>query len=133
MVAYSFKAQFVEPIRAGLGLATYDHIRPKRQTVRADRKRHARPGEELQLYRGMRTKQCFLIGRAECLTTLPIRLDFKGERIFVGPGRIDGPKLDGFANADGFDDWAALRQFWRDNHDGVAIFDGVIIKWWPLA
>lgn len=45
MVAYSFQKRFVEPIRSGR----------KRQTIRADRKRHARPGEVLQLYSGMRT------------------------------------------------------------------------------
>jgi len=56
MVAYSFKAQFREPILAGT----------KRQTIRADRKRHARLGEALQLYTGMRTRQCKLIGRATC-------------------------------------------------------------------
>jgi len=35
MVAYSFRARFREPILVGA----------KRQTIRADRKRHARPGE----------------------------------------------------------------------------------------
>lgn len=80
MVAYSFKAQFVEPIRAGLGLPTEPQIRPKRQTIRADRKRHARPGEELQLYRGMRTRQCFLIGRAACTEVTKIRIIDAGDR-----------------------------------------------------
>ncbi|MEJ0016825.1 MAG: ASCH domain-containing protein [Acetobacteraceae bacterium] len=46
MVAYSFKRDFAAPILAGI----------KRQTIRADRRRHARPGEVLQLYTGMRTK-----------------------------------------------------------------------------
>ena len=48
MVAYSFKRRFREPILAG----------SKQQTIRADRKRHARRGEALQLYTGMRTTQC---------------------------------------------------------------------------
>ena len=48
MVAYSFKSQFEEPIVA----------REKRQTVRGFRKRHARPGEPIQLYVGMRTRNC---------------------------------------------------------------------------
>jgi hypothetical protein len=47
VVAYSFRQQFRPPILAGT----------KRQTIRADRKRHARPGEQLQLYTGMRTRQ----------------------------------------------------------------------------
>lgn len=39
MVAYSFRKRFGPPILAGT----------KAQTIRADRKRHARPGEEVQL------------------------------------------------------------------------------------
>lgn len=51
MVAYSFKSGFVPAIRA----------RTKRQTIRLPRPRHARPGEMLQTYCGMRTKSCFRI------------------------------------------------------------------------
>jgi uncharacterized protein YqfB (UPF0267 family) len=48
MVAYSFNKQFVDAIRSGR----------KHPTIRANRKRHARPGEMLQLYTGMRTRTC---------------------------------------------------------------------------
>ena len=48
MVAYSFKKLFVPAIEAGR----------KRHTIRAERKRHARPGEAVQLYYAMRTRQC---------------------------------------------------------------------------
>ena len=48
MVAYSFKARFVPLIREGL----------KTQTIRAQRSRHARPGELIQLFSGMRTHLC---------------------------------------------------------------------------
>jgi hypothetical protein len=133
MVAYSFKQQFVEPIRAGLGLPTAPHTHPKLQTIRANRKRHARPGEILQLYRGMRTKHCFLIGRAWCTATWPILLDFKAERVEIAanPSRLAMRKdieLDDFAWSDGFEDWAAMRSFWRDTHD-IARFEGAIVHW----
>ena len=52
MVAYSFKKQFGPPILAGT----------KAQTIRADRKRHVRSGELVQLYTGMRTRQCRRLG-----------------------------------------------------------------------
>ena len=56
MVAYSLKPRFIPPILSGA----------KRQTIRAiSRRRHAIPGETLQLYTGMRTKQCRLIGVVE--------------------------------------------------------------------
>ena len=48
MVAYSFKKRFADLIVDGR----------KCQTIRAHRRRHALPGERVQLYVGMRTKQC---------------------------------------------------------------------------
>jgi len=74
MVAYSFRARFREPILVGA----------KRQTIRADRKRHARPGEQLQLYTGMRTRECAIIARALCSQVMPVRIDVDGCRIEVG-------------------------------------------------
>lgn len=162
MVAYSFKRRFVDPIRAGLGIAiepwkivavvgaktgplavgdavTFPTPAPKRQTIRADRARHARPGEEVQLYCGMRTKSCFLIGRARCTRTESIQLYFHkpGTRIdsvrSVATGWLQGEKqLDAFARSDGFDDWNQLREFWNVEHDGIRAFDGRIIFWEPL-
>ena len=65
MSAYSFKRRFVNPIRVGLCLDPIFQIgkhevsemeapiRPKRQTIRAEgKRRHARPGEIVQLYHG---------------------------------------------------------------------------------
>lgn len=141
MVAYSFKRRFVEPIRWGLGLGldlsdnTAKIGAPKRQTIRADRKRHARPGEELQLYSGMRTKGCFLIGRARCVGVESIRLRF-GRRTDVVIGKIPlnptDKNLDAFAREDGFENWNALRDFWNEEH-GVERFEGVIVYWEPLS
>jgi hypothetical protein len=126
MVAYSFQQQFVLPIRSGR----------KRQTIRADRKRHARPGEHLQLYSGMRTKHCQLIGRATCLDVREVTLcfddsdpEFEGV-IMPGPGFAGG--LEEFARADGFSSWPELKAFWRAHHPGVDRFSGVLITWGDL-
>jgi hypothetical protein len=125
MVAYSFKRQFVEPIRAGT----------KRQTIRAERQRHARPGEEVQLYTGMRTRQCRLIGRATCTAVTPIGLYF-GARPFTQIGGVDAfglLYLDIFAQADGFMHWADLVAFWRANHPDVGdVFAGILVQWGDL-
>ena len=48
MVAYSFQPGFAAEIIAGR----------KTQTIRNPRKRHAMPGEHLQLFTGMRTRYC---------------------------------------------------------------------------
>lgn len=123
MVAYSFKKQFAAPILAGT----------KCQTIRADRKRHARPGEQLQLYTGMRTRNCVLIGRATCLSIQPVTLIFReGDGVALDGLKLDFKDIDGFARADGFDSWSQLAQFWRENHPGVDIFDGVLIMWGDL-
>ncbi|RVD44927.1 hypothetical protein EN742_00860 [Mesorhizobium sp. M4A.F.Ca.ET.020.02.1.1] len=125
MVAYSFKSHFAPPILAGT----------KRQTIRADRKRHARAGEQLQLYTGMRTKQCKLIGRATCIGVDLVMLNFADH----GVVRINGivlfsdAAMQRFAHSDGFTSWADMRAFWRDNHPGVEVFDGVLIRWGDLA
>lgn len=102
MVAYSFKARFCAPI----------DLETKGGTIRNDRKRHARPGEELQLYYAMRTKQCRLLRRPTCLGVLPIRLDLRDDAIELGGEPIWSipRRLDAFAVFDGFKDWADLRQ-----------------------
>lgn len=136
MVAYSYKRRFVEPIRRGLASAYPDQngVMPKRQTIRADRKRHARPGEEIQHYCGMRTKGCFLIGRGRCVSVGAIFIQLRREIISVEdyPAIRDGD-LDPFAQADGFQDWDDMRTFWHEEHGAMSEFRGVIIKWEPQA
>lgn len=107
MVAYSFKEQFAESILLGT----------KGGTIRADRRRHARPGEELQLYTGMRTQHCRLIMRSTCQDVERITLFFGGEpAIALGARAIYYDKVDHFARFDGFADWPAMERFWRSNH-----------------
>ena len=121
MTAYSFKQQFIAPILSGT----------KRQTIRADRKRHARQGEQLQLYTGMRTKQCRLIGRAVCESVMPIRIQLEiCPLIWLGDETLHTNRdLCAFARSDGFADWPEMRRFWLDNHKGIPIFSGMLIRW----
>ena len=134
MVAYSFKERFAEPILVG----------SKRQTIRGDRRRHARPDEQLQLYIGMRTKRCRLIARTRCVGILAVRLRFsrRGDRcraselfevggLFLTPRRMDRLAADdGFASVD------EMAEFWFENHGrGVEEIDfhGVLVRWAPLV
>ena len=155
MVTYSFKRRFVDSIRVGLGIVPIepkivddtstpngyrivDAVAPKRQTIRAPRKgrgRHAYPGEELQFYCEMRTKHCFLIGRATCAEVKPISLQPENDLILIaGDHKISGGlALDEFAQCDGFADWVDMREFWRVTHPDIAKFDGVLILWGPLT
>jgi len=122
MVAYSFKSRFAGPILNG----------HKGGTIRADRRRHARPGEELQLYVGMRTKHCRLIARKTCVAIEPIRLDFIAERFAIGHRRsLCESELDVFAKFDGFADFVDMAEFWKQTH-GDPWFCGWHIRWLPL-
>lgn len=139
MVAYSFAPQFIEPI----------HARTKLQTVRANRRRHARVGEAIQLYTAMRTKQCRKIVDVDpvCIRLWDIRIAVDAsERRVIGAISLDGALLDrdemeAFAQSDGFAadaDSSALRrmgEFWLKAHAHLGpdfLFDGVCIRWgWP--
>lgn len=149
MVAYSFKGRFVAPIRVGLGLPILDDhyeigrympgqlIRPKMQTIRAQgRRRHAKPGEALQHYHGMRSPKCFKIGDARCKAVDGIRLYIHAGWIEIkGASELrKGRQLDAFAQKDGFEDWAGMRAFWLEEHEGKQLgpFCGVLIQWEPL-
>lgn len=119
MVAYSFKRQFVAPILSG----------SKGGTIRAPRRHgHARPGEGLQLYTGMRTKHCRLIRRTTCIAVEEITLHFHARGILIGDRLISrNADLDSFARFDGFNDFDEMSGFWP-----VARFSGWHIRWLPL-
>ncbi|MBI1359839.1 MAG: hypothetical protein GC155_06085 [Alphaproteobacteria bacterium] len=136
MVAYSFRPRFVDPISTGT----------KRQTIRAyrsGRSRHAVPGEALQLFTGMRTAQCKLIGTATAEAVYPVQLFF-GAHIRRGYSKSwsstnTDPRFatyptyarecNAFAREDGFKDWKELEAFWAKEHEGVDVFEGVLIRW----
>lgn len=135
MVAYSFKFRFVDDIRQGI----------KPHTIRNDRKRHARPGEQVQLYTAMRTKACRLIGLATCVDVRPIRLDFDQLEVTIFEVAQQDihyttrAERDLFARFDGFQSWTDLVEFWRNertrrdsgmrNGGPMGVFSGVIIRW----
>ena len=122
MVAYSFKSRFVVAIREGW----------KTQTIRAARDRHARPGEMLQLFVGMRTAQCRKIcPDVRCTDILKVVISFDGEgeieRIITDGVAVRD--LDAFATRDGFADASEMAAFWRAEHGPLGIWHGVIVEW----
>jgi hypothetical protein len=140
VVAYSFAPQFVAPIEA----------RTKLQTVRGHRRRHARVGEPIQLYTGMRTRQCRKLVDADpiCSAVLPIRIVVDALwPLLITKIELDGTRLDDwaiemFARLDGFcpdsggDARFRMGEFWMRAHahsaDLRVDFDGVCLRWgWP--
>jgi hypothetical protein len=131
MVAYSFRPQFIEPIVG----------RSKCQTIRAHRHRHARVGERIQIYAGMRTRHCRkLIPDPVCHDVCAVTIDLRDgneSRIIIADQRpipAGAPEADEFACSDGFAAEGGMRpidvmlRWWRDTH-GEIIFHGVLIRW----
>lgn len=125
MVAYNFMPQFEMPIVT----------RRKTGTIRDQgRRRHARPGEMLQLYTGMRQPSCRLIATAPCIGADRLRVYFNERRIIVGEVDPAFPldevnhcgDVDEFARGDGFRDFDHMASFWN-----VPEFDKVWIQWDP--
>ncbi len=134
MPAYSFQERFIPLI---IDLSKDHTVRAER----AGRSRHARPGESLYLYYGMRTKWCRKIGEATCLFTREIRITEKGV-FFIGMTgdwyglgtlerdifawqdgfRPEGTTLDNPAGA-----WDLMRHWWKQTHE--LPFQGVVIYW----
>lgn len=129
MVAYNFKPQFAPLVEAG----------EKRQTIRAmGKRRHANPGEALQLYTGQRTRQCRKLLDATCAEATPIiiRMDpDKGLDIkLYGQWLPTFAELEAFAFADGFgrNTGEAIDEFIRffeGRLEADNCFHGVLIKW----
>lgn len=133
MVAYSFKTGFVDAIVAGT----------KRQTIRLPRKRHARPGEPVQLFMGMRTKACrkLLDPDPMCVGVDEVRIDLREllpelADLQVNGIPILGAERDRYAIGDGFQPrpwmklspWEFMVRWWLTTHGGV-LFTGVAIRW----
>ena len=123
MVAYNFQPRFRKPILEGT----------KGGTIRGQRRRHARAGDELQLYTGMRTTRCDLIARRTCLSVQPIILEFEVTKVVLGDAVIASPEqLDAFAEFDGFQNYAELVEFWRETHCADGYWTGWHIRWLDL-
>jgi hypothetical protein len=141
MVAYSYQKRFVEPMTSGHPVTGVI----KNQTIRAERKRHARPGEMIQNYTGMRTKHCRLVIERRCLFALPISINVAHgviafpdvgihllpldlQRLVWGPGSIAD-----FARRDGFLHWKDMAAFWHEQHPETVnpeyVFTGMLIRW----
>ncbi|SIQ24335.1 hypothetical protein SAMN05880590_102761 [Rhizobium sp. RU35A] len=141
MVSYGFKSYFAPQIEDG----------SKTHTIRQHRRRHAHPGEPLQLYVGMRTRHCRkIIADPICRSVRPIVI-MSSDLIDAGIAyiEIDGmplrrDEIEAFAASDGFapDRLRGLApqsligqtaretmgRFWRATHNGTR-FEGVIIRW----
>lgn len=136
MPAYSFQERFIPFLLDG----SKDHTV---RSERAGKSRHARPGETVYLYYGMRTKWCRKIGEGVCHDVQRIIITEKSIRWLVEKEngedvQIVTPIPDTFAWSDGFRPEGSTKdnpagafdlmlQFWKQTHE--LPFQGVVIYW----
>lgn len=115
MVAYNFQGRFADAVQRG----------EKRQTIRANgKRRHAKPGDKLQLYTGMRTKACRKLRDVVCHDACPILIDRDRIVTFQPQEFLDPEQV---ARLDGFASWADMRAWFEQTH-GLP-FHGAMIRW----
>lgn len=124
MVAYNFQKRFADLVASG----------EKQQTIRAPRRgrsRHARSGETINLFTGLRTKQVRRLKEATCTGCYPIMI----HRDSIHIGWPEGTKnliasdADTFAQADGFESFDDMQRWFQKTHE--LPFLGVLIQWVP--
>lgn len=115
MPAINFKPEFAKLIRTG----------KKKQTIRQERKNPIKPGDTLQLYTGLRTKQAKKIKTVTCKDVTKIIIVEHGV-ILVPPAPTD-IIIEKLWREDGFPNFQAFIEFF-DKFYGLP-FTGVLIRW----
>lgn len=123
MPAYNFQRRFVRPIQRGT----------KTQTIRRiGKRRHARPGEPIQLYAGMRTKKCRKVVRdvlCREVSDIEIEIGDSGfESIDINGILLPKKQWRAFAKRDGFNSVQEFYELFKRMH-GTGKFHGVLIQW----
>jgi hypothetical protein len=123
MPAYNFLPRFAPLVESG----------EKRQTIRAvGKRRHARPGDLLQLYTGQRTAFCRKLVSPDPVCIAVHLVDIHAISPLCCEMFLDGRLLYlrevvEIAKADGFAGSTEFFNFFYDVHDMP--FHGVLIKW----
>jgi hypothetical protein len=119
MTVLLFHPRFAEPIQSGR----------KCQTIRPERKRPIKPGDELSLRqwegKAYRSKQVELLA-VKCIAAFKIWIT---DRSVVALNGSQVHNLDGFARGDGFDSWAEMVAYLEAPGGYGLPFEGVLIQW----
>lgn len=115
MVAYSFMKSFADKVESGV----------KPHTIRDDNHndRHAKVGNDLQLYTGMRTKNCRKLRDAKCVGVYPIDIQYPNVRILIPVGwfKLSPSEINQLAIGDGFDSVDEFFDYFKEKRDRVLI------------
>lgn len=116
MVAYNFQSRFADAVSSGA----------KKQTIRAPRKNgHANAGDPIQLYTGLRTAAARKLRNPDPICTRSTYCAIREDGVTTGSLPAIG--LDEFAQRDGFENFDAMKAWFRETH-GLP-FIGQLIMW----
>lgn len=119
MVAYNFQAQFADAIERGHKIST---IRP------VGKRKHAKKGDRLQLYTGMRTKGCRKLRDAVCHDSYRINL-YHDYAYSFDPAEIwHDEECARLAASEGFESYQDMARWFYDRY-GELPFHGVRVTW----
>ena len=129
MVAYNFQNQFADDVESG----------KKTQTIRKRGKKNPPSvGCRIQLYTGMRTKNCRLLCTPVCTSVevIEIRSHFKHVLIGTPSGdsyqfnRLTDTTIEKLAKDDGFESAEAFFEYFKTGRGDY--FSGFLIRWEPI-
>lgn len=118
MVAYNFQPEFAEAIVAGSKVST---IRPARA------RGHARPGQVVHLFIGLRGKSGLRLLEAPCVACEPVEIHEAG-MVVSGEPLADVEQLDTIARRDGFTGFGNM-QAWFERRYGLPALGLTRITW----
>jgi len=120
MAALNFKKQFVPLVLSLL----------KPHTIRQERKHPIKVGDTLQLYYGLRTKSCVLLGTAPCVRIQHIDI-YSGNKVLLDETWLTGNEIEQLAQRDGF---AKVSDFFSFFEQTYALpTSNMRLIWWDPA
>ena len=122
MVAYTFKKQFAGIVESG----------EKLYTIRALRKNgHAKPGQNLQLYTGMRTKACRKLVAVDpvCWEVFDIAIDAENQLIWINDSKLNPDQEWQLIKGDGFDRMKDFWEFFKEPVEGMSLICWAEVEW----
>jgi hypothetical protein len=116
MVAFSFSPEFAGPVSA----------REKKQTIRQTPR--AKVGDRIQLYTGMRTRNCVKLVAEDPVCTYVGYVNISPTGLTVSDTSKHPRDIDEFARLDGFEDYAAMLAWFKGRY-GHPSFIGYLHRW----
>jgi hypothetical protein len=86
--------------------------RSKPHTIRRERKHPIKVGDTLQLYYGLRTKSCILIGTAPCIRIQEVDI-YPGNKVLLNEAWLIDEQIWELARRDGFSETSEFFNFFK--------------------